>query len=193
LIFTLKGRAADADGAFPGIFQLLFAGFQQVGNMHGLSRRTDGGNRLHRIYFQAGHQDRRSSQRVTYQQLRGIVFPGHVLRCGHQVLYIGAEGGVGKFALALTEASKVESKHRDAFLGEGQADVFDGLQVFAAGEAMGKDGAGPGLLVQGQVHTSCQQLPFGIGKFDAGRFHEGDYWMVFSKVSREQEERKELS
>ena len=94
------------------------------------------------------------------QQGRRLVFAPQEVGGGQQVGDVGGEVAVGEVALAGAQTGEVEAHHGHAACLQGTADAGGSLDVLAAGEAVGEEGEGAGVV--GQIQDTRQFLAAGV-------------------------------
>jgi hypothetical protein len=126
----------DADSAltaFPDHRDLIG---EQVGDMAGVRRGTDGGDRPRLGDTGGRRQYRSSAEAVSDQQRRRLPSGAQVVGGSHQIIDVGGEVGVGEFAFAGAQSGEVEAQNSDAAGGERIGDPSGCAAVLAAGEAV---------------------------------------------------------
>ena len=101
-----------------------------------------------------------AAQAVADQQGRRLVFAPQEVGSRQQVGDVGGEVAVGEVALTGAQAGEVEAQHGHAACLQGAADAGSGLDVLAAGEAVGEEGEGAGVV--GQIQDARQFLAAGV-------------------------------
>jgi hypothetical protein len=134
--------------------------------MRGVARGSETRHGAHLGDAGGGREHGGSTQTVADQEGGGSVGVPEKIRRRNQVLDVGREAGVGKVPLALPESGEIEPEHRNAARRERPRDAGGGPTLLGAGEAMGKDGTGPGDANR-PLQTGGQTHPGAGGKIDA--------------------------
>ena len=156
------GFAVCADG-----IQILAELTQDVA---GLGRCGDGGDGTGFGNALGRGQHGGTAQAVADQQGRRLVFAPQEVGGGQQVGDVGGEVAVGEVALAGAQTGEVEAHHGHAACLQGTADAGGSLDVLAAGEAVGEEGEGAGVV--GQIQDARQFLAAGILEGDVFLGHD---------------------
>ena len=165
LFFNHKGSSSNLDFGLPFCLDGFYLVLKMAYDMGGLTGSPDGGHGNAGWDFVCSLQDSGTSERVSDQDFGRFVVCLEVFRGGDKVVYIGGEIGVFKFAFA--KAGEIEAKYGKAFVGEGLGDIGDSPIVFGAGEEVGKQSIGNGVLGARQVQAGGQVFAAVIGECKA--------------------------
>src|SRR5690554_2642225 len=102
---------------------------------------------------------------MAYQKGWGSVIHFEKFGGGYQILYIARKVRIGKIALALTKARKVETEYTETGQGQDPTDVVQRHKILVAGKAMGEQRKIMGFLIKRQIEISHQSLVFSVFKF----------------------------
>jgi hypothetical protein len=161
-------RPAEAQLGLAVGLELRHDADQGVAQVLGVTRRADGRHGLDLGDAPRRRQHRGAAQAVADQDLGAAPLAAHQVGRRHKVLEVGREVGVGEVAGALAEAGEVEAEDRDPALGQRPADAHHRLEVLAAGEAVGEQGAGGGLADR-QLHPRRQAVAKGACEVESER------------------------
>jgi hypothetical protein len=140
--------------------------------MDGVRRGADRGDEGHALHPHRRRQHRRAAQAVTDEDPRGADPRAEVVGGRHEILHVAAEALVGEVALAAAEAREVEPQGRDAASRQGPADARRGVDMHAAGEAVGEERDPAGLLL-GKLEPRRQRLAAPVRELQPLRPHGG--------------------
>ena len=163
-----------AAGQRDGRFAVRADGIQVLAELTqdvaGLGRCGDGGDGPGFGNALGRGQHGSTAQAVADQQGRRLVFAPQEVGGGQQVGDVGGEVAIGEVALTGAQAGEVEAHHGHAACLQGAADAGSSLDVLAAGEAVGEEGEGAGVV--GQIQDARQFLAAGILEGDVFLGHD---------------------
>ena len=157
-------RERRLDLALGGDF--LEAILEQAGHVGGIAGRGDRHHRPRLRHLGGCGEHGRAAQAVADQDRGGAGAAAQFVCSRDKVGDIGGKAGVGKFTLARAKPGEVEAQHGDAERGESVRDALRGMDVLAAGKAVGKQRVGARLPV-GAIEQRGKFLPLGVGKIEA--------------------------
>lgn len=113
---------------------------KEIDHVGGVGGCADGGHSAALRNLPGGREDGGTTEAVTDEKRGCLVFGAKVVSGGDEIVDVGDEGRVGKLTSAGPEAGEVEAQGGDSLRGQGTRDAHRGSNVFAASEAVGKEG-----------------------------------------------------
>ena len=146
-----KLASSKRNGGFPLFPDLVEFPGEEMGDMDRIGRSTDRGDGTDGFDERSGPENRGSPEGVTDQDLGSFGDFLEVERGTIKIVDVRAEGRIGEFTFALSQARKIETENGDAEIGESLRDGADRLEILSAGEAVCEQEVGTRFADTGQV------------------------------------------